>query len=73
MYFEKRKATAVGLVTAGAGLGTLTLLPLCRTLFDNLSYQEALIVMSAITMQFIVLVMLVRPESYWQGNSHQLR
>jgi len=65
VYFEKRKGTAVGLVTAGGGLGTLALPPIFRALFDNLSYQETLLIMAAIVIQLLVPIMLIRPESYW--------
>jgi len=68
VYFEKSKATAVGLVTAGAGIGTLALPPLCRYLFDNFTYQETLLAMAAIVVQFIIPFMLIRPKSYWYVN-----
>jgi len=64
-YFEKKKATAVGLVSAGAGVGTLALPSFCRVLFDNFTYQETMIYIAATVMQFVLLLMLIRPESYW--------
>jgi len=65
IYFEEKKAIAVGLVTAGVGVGTLSLPSFCRVLFDNFTYQETMIFIAGTVMQFVLLLMLIRPESYW--------
>ncbi|KAF6034026.1 SLC16A12 [Bugula neritina] len=65
VYFEKRKATAVGLITSGSGVVTLFLPSVCRFLFDNLTYQESLITIAGITLHLLVPIMFIRPESYW--------
>jgi len=68
IYFEEKKATAVGLVTAGAGVGTFALPSFCRVLFDNFTYQETMIFIAGTVMQSLLLLMLIRPESYWYVN-----
>ncbi|KAF6021973.1 SLC16A12 [Bugula neritina] len=68
IYFEEKKATAVGLVTAGAGVGTFALPSFCRVLFDNFTYQETMIFIAGTVMQSLLLLMLIRPESYWKTS-----
>lgn len=65
MYFEKQRATAIGLASAGAGIGTFYMPPLIRVMFDRLSYQQCIFLLCGIVIHMCVPAMLVRPLSYW--------
>ena len=64
-YFDVKRPIALGIATAGAGIGTFYSAPLIRFLFDNLTYQETLTILGAISLQMCVPAMFIRPESYW--------
>ena len=44
-YFDKRKALSVGITASGAGIGTVVLPVILRTLFDNYSFSGALTIL----------------------------
>ncbi|XP_067951047.1 monocarboxylate transporter 12-B-like isoform X2 [Watersipora subatra] len=71
-YFEAKRPTAVGLMSAGGGVGTFCIPLLARLLFDRLSYQEAVVFIGAIVLQACVPVMLIRPKAYWKNNEIML-
>lgn len=43
-YFKLRKALAVGIITSGGGIGTLTIPYLLRLLFDHMTYSETMLI-----------------------------
>ena len=65
MYFEKQRSTAIGIASAGAGIGTFYMPPLVRLMFDRLSYQQCTYIICAIVIQMCVPAMFIKPLSYW--------
>ncbi|VDN09606.1 unnamed protein product [Dibothriocephalus latus] len=53
-YFEKRRATALSLSLTGAGVGALAIPQLLVFLLKSYSYRGAMIIMSAITLNYCV-------------------
>lgn len=60
-YFEKRVAIAMGMMGAGAGVGSLLLPLLVKVLIDKYSFYGALLINGAITLNVIPLSALLRP------------
>ena len=64
-WFEKRRSLATGIAVAGSGLGTFAIAPLTEYLLDEYGWRGTLLVMSGITLNFIVFGALFRevPEA----------
>ncbi|XP_060597580.1 monocarboxylate transporter 12-like [Ruditapes philippinarum] len=60
-YFNKRRGLAVGITTAGVGLGMFTFPPLIEGIFGYYGYQGAMLLLSAISLQTFVCAALFRP------------
>ncbi|GAB1602507.1 monocarboxylate transporter 12-like [Argonauta hians] len=60
-YFNKRRGIAVGLATAGVGLGTFILPPLMEWLFKNLGFFGGMLILAGISLNICVCSMLYRP------------
>jgi len=65
-YFRKYTGLAIGISTAGSGLVSLVLPLILRFLFDNLTYEGAMLMYGGIVAQMLVLAALVRPISYYE-------
>ncbi|XP_052230056.1 monocarboxylate transporter 13-like isoform X1 [Dreissena polymorpha] len=59
-YFDKRRGLAVGISTAGVGLGMFSFPPLLEALFSYHGYQGAMILLSAISLQTFICAALFR-------------
>ena len=59
--FPLRKGIANGIATSGSALGTLTLAPLIRFMFDELDFSWTLLLIGAIQFNLCVCAMLYRP------------
>ncbi|KAL4219062.1 hypothetical protein ACF0H5_021645 [Mactra antiquata] len=62
-YFNKRRGLAVGISTAGVGLGMFSFPPLIEALFGNFGYQGAMFLLSALSLETFVCAALFRPLS----------
>ncbi|WAR31082.1 MOT12-like protein [Mya arenaria] len=60
-YFNKRRGLAVGIATAGTGLGMFSFPPLIEALFGEYGYQGALLLLAAISLHTFVSAALFRP------------
>lgn len=43
-YFDKRAGLAIGIVSAGSGIGQLAVTAILRTLFDSFGFSGALLI-----------------------------
>jgi len=67
-YFDKRRGMAMGLSTAGAGLGCIAIPPLYEIMFESFGYEGTFIVMSAVLLNCLVCALLYRPlQESWRG------
>lgn len=64
-YFEKKRALALGITSAGGGIGSFYMPALVRVLFDNYPFQHALVYKCCVVVQVIVLAAFIRPQAYW--------
>ncbi|XP_052790906.1 monocarboxylate transporter 12-like [Mya arenaria] len=60
-YFNKRRGLAVGMTTAGVGLGMFSFPPLIEALFGMYGYQGAMLLLAAISLQTFICGALFRP------------
>ncbi|XP_045199293.2 monocarboxylate transporter 12-like [Mercenaria mercenaria] len=72
-YFNKRRGLAVGITTAGVGLGMFTFPPLIEGIFGHYGYQGAMLLLSAISLQTFVCAALFRPKDLHQKISKTQR
>ncbi|RUS82507.1 hypothetical protein EGW08_009721, partial [Elysia chlorotica] len=63
MYFNKKRARAVGLALTGAGLGTFAMVPLHQWLFDTLGFTDAFLTIAALATSGFLAAALFRPLS----------
>lgn len=59
-HFEKRRSIAVGLATAGGGVGTLLLPPLFEMVLENYCFAGGLMIISAISLHMCISGMLYK-------------
>lgn len=59
-WFEKRRALATGIAVAGSGLGTFAMAPLTEYLLSEYGWRGTLLVMSGLTLNFVVFGALFR-------------
>ncbi|XP_069121010.1 monocarboxylate transporter 12-like [Argopecten irradians] len=60
-YFKKRRGLAVGLATAGGGIGTLVIPPVINRLFKELRFTGAMIILSGLSLQLCIAGSLYMP------------
>lgn len=60
-YFNKRRGLAVGISTAGVGLGMFTFPPLIEALFVNYGYKGAMIILTGVCCEAFVAAALFMP------------
>lgn len=60
-YFDKRRGLAVGLATAGVGIGMFVFPPLMEWLFQTYAYFGTMVLMAGISLNLCVCSMLYRP------------
>ncbi|KAL3871116.1 hypothetical protein ACJMK2_039135 [Sinanodonta woodiana] len=60
-YFNKKRGLAIGLSSAGVGLGTLFIPPLFGILFDHYGFQGACLILSGIILNSVIAAFLFRP------------
>lgn len=60
-YFTKRRGVAVGLSTAGVGLGMFSFPPLIEGIFGEYGYKGAMILLAGVTMHSFICAALFRP------------
>ena len=65
-YFNKRRGLAVGLATSGGSVGSIFFPPLFETMFENYGFTGTLLLMSAITLHFMIAGALFRPFNLQQ-------
>ncbi|GFR57873.1 monocarboxylate transporter 14 [Elysia marginata] len=63
MYFNKWMGVALGLASAGTGVGTLAFPPLFEWLFDTFHYKDAFLIIGGIATFGWIIGMLLRPLS----------
>lgn len=59
-WFEKKRALATGLAVSGSGLGTFAVAPLIEFLIEEYGWRGTLLILSAITLNFMVFGALFR-------------
>ena len=59
-YFKKRRGAAVGLATAGGGIGTLVLPPLFETMLNYYGFSGGLMIISAVALHMCISGMLYK-------------
>ena len=67
-YFEKKRSLALGIASAGAGIGTLTLAPLVELMVGSLGWAHALMVLSGIVLLGIPLSVVFKPIAKNESN-----
>ena len=60
-YFEKRRPLAAGIASSGSGFGMLILAPLAAYLVNEYHWKGALVILSGVMLQGVVLGSLMRP------------
>ncbi|CAF3966422.1 unnamed protein product [Rotaria sp. Silwood1] len=60
-YFEKKRAIATGIVTAGTGIGSITFGPFSRFLFDKLGWKYGLLILACILSGCALCAAFMRP------------
>ena len=60
-YFEKRRPLAAGIASSGSGFGMLILAPLAAYLVSEYHWKGALVILSGVMLQGVVLGSLMRP------------
>ncbi|CAF0965157.1 unnamed protein product [Rotaria sp. Silwood1] len=60
-YFDKKRAIATGIVTAGTGIGSITFGPLSRFLFDQFGWKKGLLILSVILLGCVVCCGFMKP------------
>ncbi|CAI9718524.1 monocarboxylate transporter 12-like [Octopus vulgaris] len=65
-YFDKRRGLAVGLATAGVGIGMFIFPPLMEWLFQTYGFFGGILLMSGISLNLCVFSMLYRPLHQYQ-------
>lgn len=60
-YFDKKRGIAVGLTTAGVGIGTFIYAPLMEWSFKTYSFFGTMIILGAIALNLCVCGLLYRP------------
>ncbi|CAF1233268.1 unnamed protein product [Rotaria sordida] len=60
-YFEKKRAIATGIVTAGTGIGSIIFGPFSRFLFDKLGWKYGLLVLACILSGCTLCAAFMRP------------
>ncbi|CAF4023175.1 unnamed protein product [Rotaria sordida] len=60
-YFEKKRAIATGIVTAGTGIGSIIFGPFSRFLFDKLGWKYGLLILACILSGCILCAAFMRP------------
>ena len=71
-HFVKRRGVAVGLATAGGGIGTLFLPPLFEMLLGSYGFSGGLLIISAIALQMCVSGMLYHSPPKQEMNTQPL-
>lgn len=67
-YFEKRRSLATAIAMSGAGIGTFIFAPLIDFFIQKYAWRGAMIMLSCLTLQIIILGSLFRPIKR-KGNS----
>ncbi|CAF0941506.1 unnamed protein product [Rotaria sordida] len=60
-YFEKKRAIATGIVTAGTGIGSIAFGPFSRFLFDKLGWKYGLLILACILSGCALCALFMRP------------
>ncbi|CAF1273343.1 unnamed protein product [Rotaria sordida] len=60
-YFEKKRAIATGIVTAGTGIGSIIFGPLSRFLFDQFGWKNGLLILSLILLGCVICCVFMQP------------
>ena len=60
-YFKKKRALATGIAVCGSGIGGFVFAPLSQFLIDKYTWKGAMWVISAITLNGVVVAGLLRP------------
>lgn len=63
-HFEKRRSIAVGLATAGGGIGTLVLPPLFESVLEHYSFSGGLLIIAAISLHMCISGMLYKTVAH---------
>ncbi|KAK2194069.1 hypothetical protein NP493_3g11038 [Ridgeia piscesae] len=82
-YFDRHRALALGIVSAGAGAGMLAIAPACAFFLSQFDWKNSCMLMAAFPLQCLVMGALMRPmdmrrdqstESFVgdNGNSHDI-
>ncbi|XP_033729500.1 monocarboxylate transporter 12-like isoform X2 [Pecten maximus] len=66
-YFKKKRGLAVGLATAGGGVGTLFLPPAINRLFKELRFTGSMMILSGLSLQLCVAGALYMPLSKYRA------
>ncbi|XP_005108405.2 uncharacterized protein LOC101855976 [Aplysia californica] len=62
-YFNKRRAVAYGIATAGVGIGSFLQAPLINWLEDRYSWRGAMLILSAIHLHLNIPALLMKPRA----------
>ena len=68
LYFEKRKILAVGITTAGAGVGSFMSAPLITFLLDEYGLRGTFLIVGGVVLNLCVCGSLYRPLSYYDSR-----
>ncbi|CAF1287823.1 unnamed protein product [Rotaria sordida] len=60
-YFDKKRAIATGIVTAGTGIGSIVFGPLSRFLFDRFGWKNGLLILSLILLGCVICCIFMQP------------
>ncbi|CAF2522289.1 unnamed protein product [Rotaria sp. Silwood2] len=60
-YFDKKRAIATGIVTAGTGIGSITFGPLSRFLFDRFGWKNGLLILAVILLGCVICCAFMQP------------
>lgn len=71
-YFDRHRGLAVGLTTAGAGVFAFSMPQIARFLFDNFTFEGAMLICGGIFLNLFVCALLVRPISMYQPRKRKV-
>ena len=72
LYFDKRRAIAMGIGLSGSGVGGFFAGPITALLLDTYSLRGTFLIMGGIMLNLCVAAMLFRPITFYQSTKHKL-
>ena len=72
LYFDKRRAIAMGIGLSGSGVGGFFAGPITALLLDTYSLRGTFLIIGGVMLNLCVAAMLFRPITFYQSTKHKL-